>query len=135
MSASNGLDGGLGLLALGAFGAIVLDHGIHAVTGDQAWGTRCRMRCLRLGRAKRVGWNVELRGFAVFLVVLALWTAGSRSAWAQENPLGDVKTPAPAPAEPMDNRPLVTGTDVGSKATTSPGAEIRVVVNLNCWCP
>lgn len=89
------------------------------------------MRCLRLGRNEYGGGNAGLRLCAVFLVLWALGMGSSR-AWAQENPLGDVKTPAPpAPTEPKDARPLVTGSDVGTKATSSPaGSEIRVDVNL-----
>ena len=65
------------------------------------------------------------------LMVLLGSLATGGAAWAQENPLGDVKTPTPAPAtEPKDARPLITGHDVGTKATSSPNAEIRVNVNL-----
>jgi Ca-activated chloride channel family protein len=90
------------------------------------------MRYLRLGLAQHGGWGSRWRSCAAFLMLLVLGTAcGAGSAWAQENPLGDVKTPVPAPAEaPKDTRPLVTGKDVATKATNSPGAEIRVDVNL-----
>ena len=64
----------------------------------------------------------------MLLVLFVGGTAGG--AWAQENPLGNVKTTAPAPAETKDTRPLVTGKDVATKATSSPGSEIRVDVNL-----
>ncbi|HEX3373435.1 MAG TPA: VWA domain-containing protein [Edaphobacter sp.] len=81
------------------------------------------------GRISEQGSRSGLRICALLLVLLAL--GGTGSARAQENPLGEVKTPAPeTPAAPKDNRPLVTGKDVGTKATSSPGAEIRVDVNL-----
>jgi len=91
------------------------------------------MRCLGQGqfggRIRNGGWRGGLRKCAVLVMLLALGTAPR--AWAQENPLGDVKTPTPdAAGPPKDTRPLVTGKDVGTKATSSPGAEIRVDVNL-----
>jgi Ca-activated chloride channel family protein len=52
---------------------------------------------------------------------------------AQENPLGEVKTqpPPPAPKTPEDSKPVLTGGDnVAAKATSTPGARIRVDVNL-----
>ena len=90
------------------------------------------MRCLRLGLGQLGGWSSGLRRCAVFpILVLLGMTGGANSVWAQENPLGNVKTPVPAPAEaPKDTRPLVTGKDVATKATNSPGSEIRVDVNL-----
>ena len=75
------------------------------------------MRCLRLGRGQCAGWNGGLAICALLLMVLGLVPAR-----AQENPLGDVKTPAPAPTEPKDTRTLITGTDVGKKAMSSPGS-------------
>jgi Ca-activated chloride channel family protein len=63
------------------------------------------------------------------LVVLGM--AGGGLARAQENPLGDVKTPAPpAPTEPKDTRPVVSGSDVAAKATRAAGETIRVDANL-----
>lgn len=86
------------------------------------------MRCAKLGREGRVDWRSgRTRWVALGAIALGLAFA---TAQAQENPLEDVKTPAPAPAAPKDARPLITGKDVGLKATSSPLAEIRVNVNL-----
>jgi len=72
------------------------------------------VRSMRLGR---------------WCVVLAL-AIGLR-AGAQENPLGDVHTPAPpAPTVPKDDRPVVVNGDVAGKATSTPGAAIHVDVDL-----
>jgi Ca-activated chloride channel homolog len=50
---------------------------------------------------------------------------------AQENPLGDAHTPTPPPpAVPKDTRPVITGPDALSKATSTPGSKIRVDVDL-----
>jgi Ca-activated chloride channel family protein len=65
------------------------------------------------------------------MLMVLLGLVAIKGARAQENPLGDVKTPTPAPpTEPKDTRPLITGHDVGVKATSAPNAEIRVNVNL-----
>jgi Ca-activated chloride channel family protein len=56
--------------------------------------------------------------------------AGPQAVRAQENPLGNVNTPAPAPTEPKDSKAVITGSDVGTKATSSPNATIRVDANL-----
>ena len=88
------------------------------------------MRCAELGRGKRGGWRSGAVLWAAMLAMLLGFVAipGAR---AQDNPLGDVKTPTPAePTAPKDTRPLVTGKDVATKATSSPNAEIRVNVNL-----
>ncbi len=63
--------------------------------------------------------------------VLGLFLSGA-VAGAQENPLGDVHTPAPpAPAAPKDTRPVILGgDDVTRKAASAPGSNIRVDVNL-----
>jgi Ca-activated chloride channel family protein len=51
---------------------------------------------------------------------------------AQENPLGDVHTqPPPAPTAPKDDRPVITGGDeIAKRATSTPGSNIHVDVNL-----
>src|SRR6201996_1113897 len=101
----------------------------RGVWGRDARSTRCRMRYLWLGLDQFGGRHSGLKACAVLFMLLLSGTAGR--VWAQENPLGNVKTSVPAPAEaPKDARPLVTGKDVGTKATNSPGAEIRVDVNL-----
>ena len=51
-------------------------------------------------------------------------------AFAQENPLENPTTTAPAPTAPKDDRPVVKNGDVPTKATSSPGSAIRVDVNL-----
>lgn len=89
------------------------------------------MRCLQLGRVEGGARSGRVWLCSVFLMLWVLAMAGGSFARAQENPLGDVKTPAPAaPTEPKDNRPLITGSAVATKATNSPGSEIRVDVNL-----
>ena len=88
------------------------------------------MQCAELGRVERSGWRGGYVKWAALLMLVAGWLAGA-GGWAQENPLGDVKTPTPAVStEPKDARPLITGHDVGAKATSMPNAEIRVNVNL-----
>jgi len=52
------------------------------------------------------------------------------SARAQENPLENPKTSVPTPTAPKDDRPVVKNGDVPTKATSSPGSQIRVDVNL-----
>jgi Ca-activated chloride channel homolog len=67
----------------------------------------------------------------IAVVLGLLGTSGAYRAGAQENPLGDVHTPAPpTPAPPKDARPAITGNDVAAKATSAAGAPIRVDVNL-----
>jgi len=76
---------------------------------------------MRLAR----GWR------CVGLAALAISFWSVRCCPAQENPLGDVHTPEPAKSTvPKDDRPVVTGKDVAAKATSSPGSEIRVDVNM-----
>lgn len=86
------------------------------------------MRCLRLGRGERGCWGGRAIWAALMLVVLGV---GGGPARAQENPLGDVKTPAPpAPTESGPPRIVISGTDVPSKATSAAGETIRVDANL-----
>ena len=104
---------------------------LHGIWGSGARSTRCRMRCLQLGPGRGGGRSSGLSLCAALLVLLIMGAAGGvSSARAQDNPLSDVKTPTPDATPPKDNRPLVTGADVGKKATSSPGSEIRVDVNL-----
>jgi Ca-activated chloride channel family protein len=49
---------------------------------------------------------------------------------AQENPLGDVHTAAPAPAPPKNTGPVVQGGDVATRGTSAQGAPLLVNVNL-----
>ncbi len=85
------------------------------------------MRCLRLGQGERAWWSGAVWA-ALMLVVLGF---GGGPAWAQENPLGDVKTPAPpAPSESGEPRIVITGKDVPTKATSAAGETIRVDANL-----
>jgi len=69
----------------------------------------------------------RLRVHAVLLVCLLL---GGR-AWAQENPLDQVKTPTPAPAPktPTEVNPVVVGPD-GQPVTSTRTARLRVDANL-----
>jgi Ca-activated chloride channel family protein len=67
------------------------------------------------------------RAAVVLVAMLSLTMAGR----AQENPLGEVHTPAPpAPAVPKDTRPVISGNDVTAKAAGEPNAAIKVNVNL-----
>jgi len=66
------------------------------------------------------------------LVVLCVALCGGR-AQAQENPLDQVHTQAPPPAEksPQDTKPLIEGAgNVAAHATSNRNARIRVDVNL-----
>jgi Ca-activated chloride channel family protein len=74
-------------------------------------------------------------GRAVLAVlVLALWAGvGTKACFAQENPLGEVHTPAPPPPpkSPEDLKPVIEGADNAAKlATSRRDARIRVDVNL-----
>ncbi len=77
-----------------------------------------------------VGW----RNTALALLVLALWVgAGTKAGFAQENPLGEVHTPAPPPPpKTLENaKPVIEGADNAAKlATSRRDARIRVDVNL-----
>ena len=82
------------------------------------------MWCSWLGRGSRAGW----RSMGAGLLLTLLVAGGAR---AQENPLNDPHTPAPPePTAPKDVRPVVSGSDVATKATSSAGSAIRVDVNL-----
>ncbi len=71
---------------------------------------------------------------ALAVVVLALWVgSGTKAGFAQENPLGEVHTPAPPPPPktPEDSKPVIEGADNAAKlATSRRDARIRVDVNL-----
>ena len=82
-------------------------------------------------------WNGLRRavvGLAVMIVAAGLWgAAGSAVCWAQENPLGEVHTPAPPPPpkNPETTKPVIEGADNAAKlATSRRDARIRVDVNL-----
>jgi len=69
------------------------------------------------------------RGVGVIVLGACLGLSGQ--CWAQESPLGDVHTPEPPkPAPPKDTRTVLTGPDAVSRATSIPGAEIHIDVNL-----
>jgi Ca-activated chloride channel family protein len=79
------------------------------------------MRCGWCGRtAKFVLW------MSVLLGGLGAWAKGN----AQENPLGDAHTAAPAPVVPKDDKKVLEGPGAVGKATTKPGQTIRVDVDL-----
>jgi len=67
-------------------------------------------------------------------ILLCLAAAGSLShvARAQENPLGRVESPAPAPPpkSPEVKKPIVEGKDVTTEGAARPNARLRVNVNL-----
>jgi len=65
------------------------------------------------------------------VVVLAACLAPGGRCWAQESPLGDVHTAEPPkPAPPKSERLVLTGPDAVSRATSVPGSEIHVDVNM-----
>lgn len=73
-------------------------------------------------------------GLAVMMVGAVLWgAAGGTVCAAQENPLGEVHTPAPPPPpkDPEATKPVIEGADNAAKlATSRRDARIRVDVNL-----
>lgn len=69
-------------------------------------------------------------GLTIFALAL-VWAAGfAHTSLAQENPLGSVATPAPAPTAPKDARPALTGNEALEKGTNGRGQAIHVDVNL-----
>ncbi len=81
----------------------------------------------------KTGWKMWGKA-ALVVAVLALWVgAGTKAGFAQENPLGEVHTPAPPPPPktPEDSKPVIEGADNAAKlATSRRDARIRVDVNL-----
>jgi Ca-activated chloride channel homolog len=81
----------------------------------------------------KTGWKMWGKA-ALVVAVLALWAgAGTKAGFAQENPLGEVHTPAPPPPPktPEDSKPVIEGADNAAKlATSRRDARIRVDVNL-----
>ncbi|HEY4354316.1 MAG TPA: VWA domain-containing protein [Acidobacteriaceae bacterium] len=72
-------------------------------------------------------WRLAVALGTTAVLCLALGVPAS----AQENPLGNPHTPTPPPPTvPKDDRPVVTGGDIAAKATNTPGAKIRVDVDL-----
>ena len=86
--------------------------------------------------AARIGGVVgRSRAWYVFalLVALVAVVSWSRPLFAQENPLGNVQTPAPPPQpkSPEDQKPVIEGSeDVVRNATSHKEARLRVNVNL-----
>ena len=79
-----------------------------------------------VGRAR--AWYIV--ALLVALVAVVSW---SRPLFAQENPLGNVQTPAPPPQpkSPEDQKPVIEGSeDVVRNATSHKEARLRVNVNL-----
>lgn len=88
-----------------------------------------------VGRAGRVVQSRRAR--AAFALALAAFTlASSPLCLAQENPLGNVQTPAPAPPKPPDSdseaqKPVIEGgTSVVAEGASQRDARLRVDVNL-----
>jgi Ca-activated chloride channel family protein len=82
---------------------------------------------------------MDLRGCTRFRVRLCFFTCVTAAllsgcvAYAQENPLNNVETPAPPPPpkSPDDAKPVIEGgANVAAQATSHPGSRIRVDVNL-----
>jgi Ca-activated chloride channel family protein len=92
-------------------------------------GSTMRYPSTALGRQG----TAKARGTAWLLLGLAWMALASSIAGvcrAQENPLGNVKTPAPPPP-PKDPRPVIEGGDNAVQfGTSKPGSRIRVDVNL-----
>jgi Ca-activated chloride channel family protein len=80
------------------------------------------------------GLRQAVLGLAVMMVGAVVWgAAGSAICRAQENPLGEVHTPAPPPPpkNPETTKPVIEGADNAAKlATSRRDARIRVDVNL-----
>ena len=71
------------------------------------------------------------RAFQSWLLAAAILSACvAVPALAQENPLDNPTSTAPKPTTPKDDRPVLKPGDVPTKATSSPGSQIRVDVNL-----
>lgn len=71
------------------------------------------------------------RYWAGWLLCGWLFCAGGTLALlAQESPLDTVHTATPAPAAPKDARPVVSGADVATRATSQRGASIQVNADL-----
>jgi Ca-activated chloride channel family protein len=85
-------------------------------------------------RGCRAGWRQAVWGLAVVLAGAGLWgAAGSAVCRAQENPLGEVHTPAPPPPpkNPETTKPVIEGADnAAALATSRRDARIRVDVNM-----
>jgi Ca-activated chloride channel homolog len=85
-------------------------------------------------RGCRAGWRQAVWGLAVVLAGAGLWgAAGSVVCRAQENPLGEVHTPAPPPPpkNPETTKPVIEGADkAAALATSRRDARIRVDVNM-----
>ena len=78
-----------------------------------------------MGRTKRVG-CIRLARVALALALAALALGSPVPSRAQENPLGNVQTPAPPPPKPPDSeasKPVIEG-------AAHPNARLRVDVNL-----
>jgi Ca-activated chloride channel family protein len=70
------------------------------------------------------------RAYLGWLMAASLLAGFAAPAAAQENPLENPHSDAPKPAPPKDDRPVLKPGDVPTKATSSPGSQIRVDVNL-----
>ena len=83
-------------------------------------------------REHRVRWSRWVAVWALLLsgAFLSGTPLGSTLMWGQESPLDAVHTAAPPPVAPKDTRPVVTGTDVAGKATSSQGKAIQVNADL-----
>jgi Ca-activated chloride channel homolog len=99
---------------------------IGAIMESGGRGTGLRPGCWGTQR-------VALR-LVMVMVCVGLWGAiAGGVGWAQENPLGEVHTPAPPPPPktPEDAKPVIVGADNAARmATSRRDARIRVDVNL-----
>ena len=73
--------------------------------------------------------SVLARWLLLAFALCVVWPAADGH--AQENPLGNIQTPTPAPSPPADSRPVLEGgPKVAAEATSHPNTRIRVDVNL-----
>jgi Ca-activated chloride channel family protein len=68
--------------------------------------------------------------WSAIAIAWVLLTGSVQRSGAQENPLDDAHTKAPAPVVPKDARPVISGADIVTKATSARGSSIRVDVNM-----
>jgi Ca-activated chloride channel homolog len=80
----------------------------------------------------RGGLAVTFRALLVVCLAVVGFSSLAVCSYAQENPLNNVETPAPAPKPktPEEMKPVIEGADVAKEATSHRDARIRVTVNL-----
>jgi Ca-activated chloride channel homolog len=86
----------------------------------------------RVAGVIRGGLAMSFRTLAILCLAVLGFSSLAVCGYGQENPLGDVQTPAapPKPKTPEEMKPVIEGGDVTAKATSHRDARIRVDVNL-----